>query len=137
VPHSVFASDSPDWDYEKEIEARTEHEPYVIHKDEFYAQETEYTQETLTYFEGDNIMTDQEDIPVYDHLLVVGPLLWGHGSEDPNVFHVRNDKRRAEYEVLRHTGAYAVEIAGLDDSIVEVETELKHTSQRRFRIVDD
>jgi hypothetical protein len=110
----VFASDSDDWNYEIEVATRTTTAPYVLHKDEFYAEEMEYAQSTLTYYAGDDIMVDEEDAPVYNYAAVVGPLLFGHGSQDPNVFHVRNDQRRAEYEVIYDSGEYATEVLGLD-----------------------
>jgi hypothetical protein len=114
VRHLVFATNTENWNYEEEVAARTTTEPYVLHKDEFYAEERGYYQSTYTYYAGDDIMVDQEDQPVYNYLQVVGQLRFGHGSEDPNVFHVRNDARRAEYEILYDPGEYAVEVLGLN-----------------------
>lgn len=133
VHRLVFASNSDDWNYEEEIKNRTQTAPYVLHKDEFYADEMEYAQSTLTYYAGDDIMVDQEDAPVYNYAAVVGPLLFGHGSEDPNVFHVRNDQRRAEYEVLYDPGEYAVEVLGLDHEEAQRIRNADHSGPPKMR----
>lgn len=111
---NVFASSGDDdWDYEEELKNRTTEAPYVIHKDEFWAEESGYDQTTLTYFAGDDILVDDRETPIYDYKSVIGELKFGHGSGDPNVFHVRNDRHRAEYEVLRDRGHYSIEVLGL------------------------
>lgn len=37
VTHNVFAESDDDWNYEEELKSRSSEEPYVLHKDEFYA----------------------------------------------------------------------------------------------------
>lgn len=138
---SIWSSSSnEEWNYEEEIASRTEDFPYVLHRDEFYGdgEEPEYTQSTLTYYVGDDILTNQEDVPIYSSEDTIGPLMFGHGSEDPNVFYVRNDRLKAEYEVLRDSGSYSVDILGLDEDDYEtVELELKHSSHKRFKLDED
>lgn len=111
---NVFAHSSDSWDYETEISSRTKAKPYVIHKDEFWANDMEFAQATLTYFSGDNIMVDEKDTPVYNYSSVVGELKFGHGSQDTNVFYVRNEKNHCDYEILFDSGSYSVEILGLE-----------------------
>lgn len=114
---SVFAESGDDWDYVKELASRDGQSPYVLHKDEFWAEEMRdrgFTQTTLTYYEGDDILADEEDTPVYNHSRVTGPLKFGHGSDDPNVVYIRNEERKAEYEILRHSGLYTKEVLDLD-----------------------
>jgi hypothetical protein len=110
----IFAGDTPEWDYVSELAKRVEDIPYILHKDEFYADERGYTQTTLTYYSGDDIMVDEEDSPVYNHTTVVGELFFGHGSGDPNVVYVRNAERKAEYEILFDPGLYSIEVLGLE-----------------------
>jgi hypothetical protein len=142
VVHHVFAGPSVDpWDYDEEVAKRTEDAPYILHRDEFYAEEKGYIQVTLTYYEGDNVMTDEDDSPVYNYEVVVGPLKFGHGCDDPNVFHVRNDTREAEYEILRDRGFYSIEVLGLEhekSTDPNEEKHLKHSEDhvRRFRSED-
>lgn len=137
VERNVFAGSNFEWNYEEELKTRSEKAPYVIHKDEFYGEEMDYSQTTLTYYAGDNIMCDEEDIPVYNYDTIVGPLLFGHGSSDPNVFHIRNDERRAEYEILHDQGYFSVEVLGLHaEDVSGNEKDLKHSSDsvRKFRM---
>ena len=138
ITQNVFAEDDDDWDYEAELKKRTNTEPYILHRDEFFEEEVGYHQSTLTYYAGDDILVDEDDSPIYNHASVTGPLKFGHGSGDPNVFYVRNDKRRAEYEILKHEGLYSTEVLGLDiEDNMRVrnkrERDLKH-SDRKFRM---
>lgn len=130
---NVFASEDTEWDQEAEEASRQNStEPYVISKDEFYSDELGYTQTTLTYYQGDDILVDQEDIPVYNYTATIGELKFGHGSQDANVFFVRNDKNKAEYEIIRDRGHYSVEVLGLEAEAQTERAQLKH-SLRKFR----
>lgn len=135
IRRTLFAGTTSEWNYEEELKARSSEEPYVIHRDEFYGDEMEFTQSTLTYYSGDDIMVDEDDSPVYNYAIVVGELKFGHGSEDPNVFHVRNEKRRGEYEILYDPGLYSKEVLGLDIEDNQRVKGLKHSSSsvRRFK----
>lgn len=134
VLDNVFAGNDEDWNYQEELAKRTTTEPYVIHKDEFYATENDYSQVTLTYYAGDNMLVDENDAPVYNYETIIGPFRFGHGSGDPNVFYVRNDKNEAEYEVCQDPGLYAVEVLGSDIEDVTRAADLKHSAApARFR----
>lgn len=134
VAANVFAGDDSDWNYEEEVAQRSEDEPYVLHRDEFFEEEKGYAQITVTYYAGDEILTDDNDSPIYNHHDVIGDLRFGHGSNDPKVFYVRNDKRHAEYEVVYDPGLYSVEVLGHeieDNARVE---ELRHSRVPKFRM---
>lgn len=131
VTKSIF--DDDDWDYAVETPKRSEDAPYILHKDEFYGEERDYSQVTLTYYAGDNIMCDQEDSPIYNYEQITGPLRFGHGSGDPNVVHIRNDKMRAEYEILFDPGLYSVEVLGLQIENNTRVQDLKHSKHTKFR----
>lgn len=120
--------DDPNWDYDVEVRARelAPDQPFVLHKNEFEDNDPEYSQSTLTYYEGDDVLTDDHDVPIYDYKRLVGDIKFGKGSGDPNVFYVRNPKLEADYEVLRHTGHYSVEVLG-----VEIEEHFEHLDRRR------
>jgi hypothetical protein len=124
VNRSVFPVATPDWDYEIEIASRTSEAPYIIHKDEFFATEAEgYSQCTLTYYKGDDVLLDDHDVPLYDAKKIVGEnLIFGKGSEDPSIVYIRNDRLEAEYEVILDTGYYMVEVLG---------EELEHSFDRK------
>jgi hypothetical protein len=134
---NIFAGAGEGWDYDTERESRSVEEPYVIHKDEFFDNEKDYTQGQLTFYVGDRIMADSENVIVYDHLKQVGELKFGHGSDDPNVFYVRNDKMKVEWEILNDEGHYAVEVLGMEIEDAAEQQELRHShSPRRFRAED-
>lgn len=135
VTQSIFDNKNDDWDYDKEVKKRSPDTPYIIHKDEFYSEESGLTQVTLTYYAGDNIMCDEDDSPIYNHEQVTGPLLFGHGSGDPNVVHIRNEKRKAEYEVLYDPGLYSVDVLGLQIEDNQRVKDIKHSNQlHKFKL---
>jgi len=124
-----------EWDMELELSTRNGREPYVIHFDEFAENdETEggFVQKTLTYYEGDDIMTDEHDTPIYQYHTVTGVLKFGHGSKDSNVVYIRNEELQLEVEVLYMPGRYEVEVLGLDDEETVVEGQIRHAREKRL-----
>lgn len=136
VTHNIFAETDNEWDMEEELKKRSSDQPYVLHRDEFYAEENDFTQVTLTYYAGDDILVDQEDKPIYNYSNVVGDLLFGHGSGDPKVFHVRNEKLECEYEILRDEGLYSVEVLGLEIEDNARARDVRHSAFTKFRDSD-
>lgn len=130
---NVFKSSDDQWDYEAELAVRQENAPYVIHRDEFLLEEMGYEQTTVTYYAGDDIMTDVNDVPIYNHGVLISPLKFGHGSGDQNVVYIRNESLELEWEVLLHTGRYEVEVLGLEVER-QYENNLAHShSVLKFR----
>lgn len=138
---NIFASTATEedtWDIDEEIKRRSPHRPYVIHQEEFFAEELEsedFIQTTLTYYAGDDVLVDQEEKPIYNRTEILGDaMLFGHGSGDPNCVYVRNIERRMEYEVLRDLGHYRVEVLGLEMEQEERAKDIKHSkAPRKFR----
>lgn len=132
---NVFAKDDGDWDNDLELSQRKGgSEPYIIHQEEFVADEMGFKQTTVTYYAGDDILADEADTPVYDFHGLMGDLRFGHGSRDPNVVYIRNEGIHMEWEVLLHDGHYSVEVAGLEmDEAVEEELRHSHTRVLKFR----
>lgn len=130
---NVFENNVDDWDHEAELSTRTDQEPYIIHQDEYFADDVGFHQSTITYYEGDDILVDEQDVPIYNHTSVVGELRFGHGSKDPNVLYVRNERLKGEYEILRSKGHYAVEVLGHQIEQEYEEGDLKH-SLRKFNL---
>lgn len=124
---------SDDWDYELEMQNRSKDAPYVIHQDEFIADEMGYRQETVTYYVGDDIMADAMDTPIYNYAGLMGELKFGHGTNDKNVVYIRNEAIRMEWEVLRHQGSFTVEVLGFELEREAEEMEIKHSSVPKFR----
>ena len=127
-----WSEDDDDWNYEEELETRSPDKPYVIHRDEYFANEMQLTQSTLTYYKGDNVLCDDLDVPVYQPEKVVGPLKFGHGSQDPSIVYIRNEELEGEYEVLLEYGTFESEILNQKVSKDLGVGEFKH-SLMKFR----
>jgi len=135
---TIFPEATDDWVMEDELalrEALDAGEPYVIHREEFDEEEPGYSQVTLTYYAGDNILCDDKDYPLENIGRIVGDTLlrFGAGSGDPNVVYVRNDRLNAEYEILLHRGSYAIEVLGEE---LEIALSAEKKATPKFRPVD-
>jgi len=129
---SVFGEGHPDeWDYELEYNSRKSHLPYVIHVEEYKLNELGCGQDTVTYYEVDDVLVDSADRVIDNHYAKLGPLLWNHGSLDANVVYIRSETLNMEWEVLRSESSYALEVLGQSYEAQD-EKELRH-SVRRFR----
>lgn len=111
---NIFQQADEGVDIETEVRRRSEEAPYIISKAEFFENAPEYTQDTLTYYAGDEVLADQQDQAFEDVDQTVGLncLRFGHRSEDKNVVYIRNDSLDRDFEVLRSEGKYAEEVAG-------------------------
>lgn len=81
-------------------------EPYVIPPDEF-GDFDEYEQVTLYYYE-DGVLTDDVDEPIEDVESMVGlESLDSFGEWEDDAVHVRNDRLKCDYEILRKCEKYS------------------------------
>lgn len=111
---NVFRDDNFDLDEEKKY--RTKTEPYIITHDEYYASEPEYENSTLTYYEQDDTLTDEQDKPIREIDKTIGEdhlIRFGHGSRDSNIVYIRNDRLGIDFEVVKSTGSYVEEVLGM------------------------
>jgi hypothetical protein len=118
VELSVFNQVENEQDVEAEVRQRTEEAPYIISKDEFFADEAGHDQITITYYLGDGVLADERDQPMEDIDSAVGDdniPRFGHRSEDPNILYVRNHVLGTDFEITLSKGKYAVEVAGLQE----------------------
>jgi hypothetical protein len=135
VADNIFAGNSDEWDLAEETAKRTPSAPYVLHKDEFFADERGFHQTSIVWYAGDQMMADQQGQPIYNHAEIIGPLLFGHGSGDRHVFYVRNEKLRGEYEVFFDSGRFEVEVMGMSIEQDAEAEDVKHSnSPRRFQM---
>jgi hypothetical protein len=132
ITHNVFTDATHlEWDLASEMERRDPDTPYVIEHDEFVLSDN--STQTLTYFEGDGVLADEQDEHIPDTDGVVGDenlLRFGHGSKDPNVVYVRNESIGVDFEIVRNPGKYTEQILGF------IQHEDKRGA-RRFRYEDD
>jgi hypothetical protein len=106
IPQNIFDS-RPDPD-----------NPYIISQEDFMQNEGSFEQPTLTYYEKDDKLTDEREDLIDDVDKVVGlefKVNFGEGSSDENTVHVRNERLRMDFEIVRSEGAYAVEVLGMDE----------------------
>lgn len=141
VQENIFMGREPiedDWDLVTEITNRTPAKPYIISHDEYYEAESEYEQDELTFFAGDGILADTQQVEVEDPESTVGIAhlaMFGHGSKDANIVYVRNDRLRCDFEVTKSPGKYAHEVMGLEAGD-DGETELSHSDRRPRKMRD-
>lgn len=116
------------FDYSAEVAMRTPDEPYIITKDEFLENEHNHSQESLTFYEGDDALSDSKDQVLVNPKNLVGADTldrFGYGSEDENIVYVRNEKLELDFEIARSPGSFGEEVLGFKHS---------DTSSRRFRL---
>jgi hypothetical protein len=85
-------------------------EPYVITIEEFHEDRENYRKLTITWYEGDSTLTDDQDVPIRDTRTVLGVGFnahFGKGSNDPNIVYIRNDRLEADFEVVKDERGFA------------------------------
>jgi len=130
---------SPLVDLDMDIEGvlRSRETPYVITHDEYFENETDFVQSSLSYFDGDGVVADDKSQPIRDHEAMIGEDTlekFGVGSKDGNIVYVRNENLEVDFEIVRSFGKYTVEALGFDEP-----DTLSHSDRRRrrSRSVDD
>jgi len=125
VVTNVFADSGDDnFNYEEEVTTRQPDKPYVISQEEFMQNDSSHEQVTVTYYQGDDVLSDERDKPIEDVDATVGELnlqRFGHGSKDHNIVYVRNERIGLDLEVVRSKGKYAQEVLGF----------VEHSDRRR------
>lgn len=122
------------WDWDEELGKRLSTVPYILHQEEYFANELNFTQSALTYYAGDNILVDEDNVPIYNHGNTVGDLTFGHGSGQEDVVYIRNHELKAEYEITKLDQLYSIEILGLQIEDNERVKDLKHSKNMKFRM---
>lgn len=92
-------------------------EPYIIPVQAYMDDEEMYDQMTLTYYVLDKVLANEAEEVIEDVDGAVGRHnLHNFGVESGNddTVYIRNDKRAAEYEVLRVEKAYSKDVMGID-----------------------
>lgn len=119
------------WDYTIEMQRRDPRSPYVIHRDEFFNDEMGFgaagDQRTFTWYAGDDILTDESDIPIYNSYERVGELKFGYGSGDPSIVYIRNEKEEEEYEIVMDDGSYQTIVLGKQIEQSMAKEDIKHS----------
>lgn len=131
------AFDPDEWDLEAERVNRELGRPYVITENDWEDDKNGYEHSELTYFEYDETLVDDDEAMIDDIDQVVGfdnLKRFGHGSGDPMVVYIRNDRQEIDFQVMRHTGSYAEEVLGLVESESDDHSDAK---LKKFRTRDE
>lgn len=115
-------------------ERRKEHRPYLISHDEFINTNTEWDKMSLTYYEDDDVLTDEGDMPIDNvdyliddiHLNFFGLRSGG----DKNMVFVRNGQLSSDYEIIRNLGSYT-------EIVLNIPRDSDKVGTRRMRRGDD
>ncbi|ADD80961.1 gp070 [Rhodococcus phage ReqiPepy6] len=117
VRHNIFDTHGRHPDTEElDTSMRGNGDPYILSRQEFEDCDLDYDQNTLTYYEGDNVLTDERNVPINNGVIsIIGGeqnLRFGHWSDDANVLYIRNDRLSVDFEIVRSMGTYAEEVLG-------------------------
>ena len=84
--------------------------PYIIEAAAFHNTQQWYEKITLTYFEGNDILTDDREDPIDNPEELVGvdyKKFFGIDEDEPDIVFVRNDCNGCDYEICRVPASYA------------------------------
>ena len=130
IDGKLYDASDDDWDWEAELNMRSDKTIYVITRSEFDADDMGYGQSTANWFEGDRMCADENGDAIYNWTSHIGTELpFGHGSGDENVLFVRNENLRWEYCVCKNPGRFDQEVEGHAIELGFEEEDLKHSRQ--------
>lgn len=118
-----------------EIPPRSFDRPYVIEVSDWYLNETNYDQITLTYWADDNVLADDADRMITEVEKVVGTSnlhRFGFQSENPDIVYVRNDQQKVDYEITKDERNYGEVVRNGD-----TEESRPNGAPRRMRSNDE
>ena len=102
---------------EVDVESRDPESPYIITEEEFLANESDFSQTSITFYAGDSTLADERDqeIPYLDPIVGANNVSeFGRGSSDPRIVYIRNERLSTDFEVVKHDGKFAHEVMGLE-----------------------
>lgn len=120
---SVFDSLEPE-DVGEEVDppflVRTPEKPYIIPIGDYMNPEDDfedYDRITITYYDEDEVLTDDADKVIPDVNKTVGTAnlkRFGKDSDNPDIVYIRNEKLRTDFEIARVSGSYTKIVLGFD-----------------------
>jgi len=90
--------------------------PYIITEEDYAETHLEYDKQVLTYYEGDDVLTEEGDGTVDEVNSLVGIdslTKFGKKSGDKNVVYVRNRRLAVDFEIVRKEAAYTQVVLGM------------------------
>ena len=101
--------DEDDEELTTEEVAQNQRGPHLISVREFSEGKPGYSHVTLTYYEGDGSVVEEDEALVDDVDTLIGPdalEMFGRRSGDRNTVFIRNPRLNIDYEVVRENGSY-------------------------------
>jgi hypothetical protein len=92
--------------------------PHIISQEEFLENEPGHEQISLTYYEADAKLTDEQDDLIDEVEKTTGLdfiVNFGYKSSDERVVHVRNMALALDFEISKSDGSYSREVLGVDE----------------------
>lgn len=92
--------------------------PYVISVEEFMEERDEFEKNTVTYFDGDDVLCDEREAVIPDVENTVGTdslTKFGVDSNDSKVVYVRNEKLAIDYEIILDDRSYSDVVLGFKE----------------------
>lgn len=113
-------------------EERSEDFPYVIAAEEYFSGDSGNDLISISYFEDGNTLVDerQEILDIEDTIGTANLLRFGHGSDDPNIVYIRNERDGSDFEVAKCEGTYA-QWTGQEPLKVAVPTDYAKKHKKR------
>lgn len=120
-------ADSEDEEEEEEVMLEDLPPIHLITADEFLDATdyfTSYDKISLTYYDGDGVLTDDREEPVNDINKIIGDdatSSFGLDPTEPDVVYVRNNRIKTDFEIVRVMDAYTEAVLGieLDEPVVK------------------
>lgn len=106
------------WDFPAELAQRASKTIYIIHQDEFRESVSGYRQAVYTWYDRDNVLTDEDEDPIDNPDMVVGMEnmeRFGHGADDVRAVFVRNELMESEFEICYVDASYEETLEGLSN----------------------
>jgi hypothetical protein len=100
-------------DYDQGIDSGN---PYVMSVMLYNEHDPNFQKITLIYYTEDDVVVDDDDSVLNDVDSIIGNKnlqMFGHGSNDPEVVYVRNEKLSTDMEIIRREGSYQELVLGI------------------------
>jgi hypothetical protein len=139
VEGNIFDTPQPDPEElglsldDPEMPPRDPERPYVISVEEWFQNETNYSQITLVYWADDDVLADDNNGIITDIDRVVGSTnlhnRFGYLSKDPDIVYVRNEKLKADYEVTKDDRNYGEIVHGISPDTSDVPRRMRSNDE--------
>jgi len=107
--------------------------PYLITYDDFVDGVDGYDKLTLLYFEGDRVVTEEDEVPVNNYEYILGTEFIVHVAYNSENAYIRNDSTMTLYEIIAISDSYEKNLAGL----VETPKERAERLRRRDELIEE